>query len=93
MVEPRWSSFLVYKESNDRKNQAAEGYRDDSLQHDDYKKGIHISIPDKLKIVMDSDFEYGGHKMKAIHVQRCSYFEDNVYVFAKEQEWNGYHKK
>jgi hypothetical protein len=56
------------------------------LQHDDYKKGIHISIPDKLKIVMDSDFEYGGHKMKAIHVQRCSYFEDNVYVFAKEQE-------
>ena len=82
MNKIRWAPFLVYK---DNKNYA-QGYRDDSLQHDDYKKGIHISIPDKLKIVMDSDFEYGGHKMKAIHVQRCSYFEDNVYVFAKEQE-------
>ena len=78
----RWASFLVYI---DNKNYS-QGYRDDSLQHDDYKKGIHISIPDNLKIVMDSDFEYDGHKMKAIHVQRCTHFDDHLYVFAKEQE-------
>lgn len=83
MVEPRWSSFLVYKESNDRKNQAAEGYRDDSLQHDDYEKGIHISVPARLNITMDSKFEYGMFKMKAIHVQPCHHFKDHMYIFAK----------
>ena len=35
---------------------------------------------------MDSNFEYDGHKMKAIHVQRCVHFNDHLYVFAKEQE-------
>jgi hypothetical protein len=80
MVEPRWAPFLVWK---DRKNYA-EGFRDDSLQHDDYKKGIHISIPDRLSITQDSEFEYGTAKMKAIHVQRCPHFQDHLYVFAKE---------
>ena len=37
MNKLRWAPFLVYK---DNKNYA-QGYRDDSLQHDDYKKGIH----------------------------------------------------
>ena len=78
----RWSSFLVYV---DNKNYS-QGYRDDSLQHDDYKKGIHISLPDRLKIVMDSNFEYDGRKRKAIHVQRCTHFDDHLYVFAKEQK-------
>ena len=35
----RWASFLVYI---DNKNYS-QGYRDDSLQHDDYKKGIEIA--------------------------------------------------
>ena len=83
MVEPRWSSFLVYKESNEKRNQAAEGYRDDSLQHDDYEKGIHISVPARLNITMDSKFEYGTFKMKAIHVQPCHHFKDHMYIFAK----------
>ena len=82
----RWSSFLVYKDGNHKRNNHSEGFRDDSLQHDDYKKGIHISIPDRLNITMNSDFEYGGHKMTAVHVQRCVHFEDHVYVFAKELE-------
>ena len=86
VTEHRWSSFLVFKESNERKNQAAEGYRDDSLQHDDYEKGIHISIPERLNIVMDSLFEFGTHKMKAIHVQRCMHFENHMYVFARAQK-------
>ena len=77
----RWAPFLVFK---DNKNYA-QGYRDDTLQHDDYKAGIHISIPDHLNITTDNEFEYGGHKMKAIHVQRCSEFKDHVYIFAKEQ--------
>ena len=78
----RWASFLV----NIYNKNYSQGYRDDSLQHDDYKKGIHISIPERSKIVMDSNFEYDGHKMKAIHVQRCVHFNDHLYVFAKEQE-------
>ena len=77
----RWASFLVFK---DNKNYA-QGYRDDKLQHANYKEGIHISIPDRLNITIDNEFEYGGHKMKAVHVQRCSEFKDHVYVFAKEQ--------
>ena len=34
----------------------------------------------------DSNFEYDGRKMKAIHVQRCTHFDDHLYVFAKEQK-------
>ena len=85
MVESRWATFLVFNDNNDKKSQSAEGYRDDSLQHDDYKKGIHISIPEYLNITLDCKFEYGAHKMKAYHVQKCHHFKDNSYVFAKEE--------
>ena len=83
MNNPRWASFLVYKENDKRGYQYAEGYRDDSVQHEDYDMGIHISMPDYLSIYEGSDFEFGANKMKAIHVQPCSHFKNHKYVFAK----------
>ena len=80
MNKLRWSQFLLFKTT---KNYTA-AYRDDSLKHDDYAEGIHISAPANCGVTMDSEFEFGGHKMKAIHVQRCYNFEDHFRVFCRE---------
>ena len=80
MTKLRWSQFLLYKTT---KNYAA-AYRDDSLQHDDYVKGIHISAPVSCGVTMDSEFEFGGRKMKAIHVQSCHHWKDHHYIFCRE---------
>ena len=87
-LEPRWSEFLVYRAGDlnrysDDPRKYGIGYRDDSLAHDDYNKGIHVSIPQHIGIIQGSVFEYGGHKMKAEHVQQCHHWKDNVYVFCK----------
>lgn len=86
--DPRWAEFLVYKEGDpsrysDEPRQYGTGYRDDSLAHDDYNKGIHVSIPQYMGIVQGTKFEYGGYKMKAEHVQQCQHWKDSVYVFCK----------
>lgn len=82
MVDQRWAPFLLVCE--DRKY--AQSYRDDSLEHTDYKKGIHISAPNYLNIEMDSEFDYGGNSMKAIHVQNCVHFQNHKYIFCKLKE-------
>jgi len=76
----RWAQFLLFKST---KNYAT-AYRDDSLQHDDYEKGIHISAPIRCGVTQDSEFEFAGHKMKALHVQPCHNWKDHHYIFCKE---------
>ena len=46
MTKLRWAQFLLYKTT---KNYAA-AYRDDSLQHDDYVKGIKNVIQQTIVI-------------------------------------------
>ena len=80
MREPRWAPFLTIVDNQ----HYGQGYRDDSLSHTDYKKAIHISLENRLNIKIDTEFDYGGHKMKAINVQDCSEFKNHCYIFARE---------
>ncbi len=80
--ELRWSPFLTYIDNKTY----APGFRDDSLAHEDYNAGIHISIPKRIGLIMDKEFEYGGYKMKVVHIQDCTHFDDYHYVFAKAVE-------
>jgi hypothetical protein len=76
----RWAPFLAFVDNK----RYGTGYLDMSLAHEDYTKGIHISIPMNLELVTDSEFEYNGKKMKALTVHRCQHWDDSVYVFARE---------
>tara|TARA_R100001015_G_C4635012_1_gene203066 strand:+ start:8317 stop:8571 length:255 start_codon:yes stop_codon:yes gene_type:complete len=76
----RWAEFLVFI---DNKNYAT-GYRDDEQPHEDYEKGIYVSIPTRIPVRTDTIFEYGGHKMKALVVTKCSNFDDHFRVFCRE---------
>ena len=78
----RWAPFLAYRDNK----RYGTGYLDTSLAHEDYKKGIHISLPQDLELIMDSEFEYNGKKMKALTVHKCQHWDDSVYVFAREVE-------
>ena len=78
----RWAPFLAYRDNK----RYGTGYLDTSLAHEDYKKGIHISLPQDLELIMDSEFEYNGKKMKALTVHKCSYWDESLYVFAREIE-------
>tara|TARA_R110000824_G_scaffold53075_1_gene147222 strand:- start:459 stop:722 length:264 start_codon:yes stop_codon:yes gene_type:complete len=82
MIEPRWAPFLLV--CADKKY--AQSYRDDSLNHTDYTKGIHISVPDYLGIEPGSEFDYGGNQMKAENIQNCVHFQNHKYVFCKLKE-------
>lgn len=78
--EVRWAPFLAFIDTK----KYATGYLDMSLAHEDYRKGIHISIPTVLELITDSVFEYNGKKMKALTVHKCPHWDDSVYVFARE---------
>ena len=78
----RWAPFLAFVDIK----RYGTGYLDTSIAHDDYKKGIHISLPEHLQLRMDSEFEYNGKKMKALTVHRCPYWDESLYVFAREIE-------
>tara|TARA_R100001510_G_scaffold30032_1_gene26716 strand:- start:8596 stop:8847 length:252 start_codon:yes stop_codon:yes gene_type:complete len=78
----RWWPFLAYRDNK----RYGTGYLDTSIAHEDYKRGIHISLPQDLELIMDSEFEYNGKKMKALTVHRCPHWEESLYVFAREIE-------
>ena len=80
--ELRWSPFLVYVDNK----HYAPGLRDDSLAHEDYTKGIHISVPKHVGLLLDKHFEYNGERMKVVHIQDCVHHDDHHYVFAKIRE-------
>jgi len=83
MVEQRWAPFLLV--CNDR--DYAQSYRDDSLEHTDYKKGIHISVPNHLNIEMDSEFDYGGNSMKPYMFKTVFIFKIiNIYFVNLKKE-------
>ena len=52
MNKLRWSPFLVYVDNK----HYAPGLRDDSLAHDDYTKGIHISVPKHVGLLLGKAF-------------------------------------
>ena len=76
----RWAPFLAYRDNK----RYGTGYLDTSIAHEDYKKGIHISLPQGLELIMDSEFEYNGKKMKALTVNKCPHWDESLYVFARE---------
>lgn len=75
-----WAQYLVYIDNK----RYGPGLLDLDQPHEDFTKGVHISLPQDTEIVMDSEFEYHGKKMKALTVHQCPYWEDSFYVFARE---------
>ena len=75
-----WAQYLVYVDNK----RYGPGLLDLDQPHEDFTKGIHISLPQDTEIVMDSEFEYHGKKMKALTVHQCPYWENSMYVFARE---------
>ena len=75
-----WAQYLVYVDNK----RYGPGLLDLDQPHEDFTKGIHISLPQNIKIIIDSEFEYHGKKMKALTVHPCPYWKNSMYVFARE---------
>jgi len=75
-----WAQYLVYVDNK----RYGPGLLDLDQPHEDFTKGIHISLPQDIKIIIDSEFEYHGKKMKALTVHPCPYWKNSMYVFARE---------
>ena len=59
-----WAEYLVYVDNK----RYGPGLLDLDQPHEDFTKGIHISLPQDTEIIMDSEFEYNSKKSKALTV-------------------------